>query len=53
MQSSQNRQIEQLIVNAHLLQFNTSDSLSFETKVEPDPIRIETPTVGLSVKYTF
>tara|TARA_B110000503_G_scaffold61839_1_gene98071 strand:- start:1819 stop:2409 length:591 start_codon:yes stop_codon:yes gene_type:complete len=46
-------QIVEASVNAHLLQFNTDDNLSFKPVLMMDPIRIETPTVGLTIKYNF
>jgi len=46
-------QIVEASVNAHLLQFDTSDKLSLKPIVIPDPIRLETPTIGLRLKYTF
>ena len=46
-------QIVEASVNAHLLQFNTSDDLSFEPTFIPDPIHFEAPKVGLTLTYTF
>ena len=46
-------QIVESSVNAHLLQFNTDDNLSFKPVLMMDPIRIERPTVGLTIKYNF
>ena len=46
-------QIVEASVNAHLLQFDTSDNLSFEPLIKLDPIQIDAPTVGLTLKYTF
>ena len=46
-------QIVEASVNAHLIQFNTDDNLSFKPAIIMDPIRIETPSVGLNIKYTF
>ncbi|MDD7913253.1 DUF5683 domain-containing protein [Polaribacter ponticola] len=46
-------QIVEASVNAHLLQFNTDDNLSFKPALIMDPIRIETPSVGLTIKYNF
>jgi hypothetical protein len=46
-------QIVEASVNAHLIQFNTDDNLTFKPVVIPDPIQINTPTVGLRIKYTF
>ncbi len=46
-------QIVEASVNAHLLQFNTDDTISFKPALIMDPIRIETPTLGLTIKYNF
>lgn len=46
-------QIVEASVNAHLIQFNTNDNLTFKPTVIPDPIQIDAPTVGLQIKYTF
>lgn len=46
-------QIVEASVNAHLLQFNTDDNLSFRPSVISNPIRFDAPTVGLKIKYTF
>lgn len=46
-------QIVEASVNAHLIQFNTDDNISFKPAILIDPIRIETPTVGLTIKYSF
>jgi hypothetical protein len=46
-------QIVEASVNAHLLQFNTDDNLSFKPTIISDPIRFEAPTVGMKIKYTF
>ncbi|MEE9407642.1 MAG: DUF5683 domain-containing protein [Polaribacter sp.] len=46
-------QIVEASVNAHLLQFNTDDNLSFKPALIMNPIRIETPSVGLTINYTF
>lgn len=46
-------QIVEASVNAHLLQFDTDDSLSLEPMVYPDPLFIESPKVGLTLKYSF
>lgn len=46
-------QVVEASVNAHLLQFNTDDNLSFEPTLINDPIRIEAPKVGLTIKYNF
>ena len=46
-------QIVEASVNAHLLQFDTDKNLSVKPTMIPDPIRIEAPTVGLRLKYSF
>ena len=46
-------QIVEASVNAHLLQFDTDDSLSLKPMVYPDPLFIESPKVGLTLKYSF
>ena len=46
-------QIVEASVNAHLLQFNTDDNLSFKPTIISNPIRFEAPTVGMKIKYTF
>lgn len=46
-------QIVEASVNAHLIQFNTNDNLTFKPIVIPDPIQIDAPSVGLTIKYTF
>ncbi len=46
-------QIVEASVNAHLLQFDTNDNLSLKPILIPDPIRVEAPTVGLRLKYSF
>jgi hypothetical protein len=46
-------QIVEASVNAHLLQFNTDDNLSFKPTMIADPIRFEAPAIGLKIKYTF
>lgn len=46
-------QIVEASVNAHLLQFNTDDNLSFKPALIMNPIRFETPSVGLVIKYNF
>lgn len=46
-------QIVEASVNAHLLQFNTDDNLSFQPILIPDPINVVAPTVGLTIKYSF
>lgn len=46
-------QIVQASVNAHLLQFETNDNLTFESTVTPNPLRFDAPVVGLTLKYNF
>ena len=46
-------QIVEASVNAHLLQFDTDDSLSLKPMVYPDPFLVEAPKVGLTLKYSF
>ena len=46
-------QIVEASVNSHLLQFNTDDNLSFKPTFINDPIRIDAPKVGLTIKYNF
>ena len=46
-------QIVEASVNAHLLQFNTDDNLSFKPALIMNPIRFEAPSVGLVLKYNF
>mgnify|MGYP000751864538 CR=1 FL=1 len=46
-------QIVEASVNAHLLQFDTDDSLSVNPIITPDPLMIESPKVGLILKYSF
>ncbi|MDB2384969.1 DUF5683 domain-containing protein [Polaribacter sp.] len=46
-------QIVEASVNAHLLQFETNDNLTFEPTVTPSPIKFDTPVVGLTLKYNF
>ena len=46
-------QIVEASVNAHLLQFNTDDNLSFKPTFINDAIYIEAPKVGLTIKYNF
>lgn len=46
-------QIVEASVNAHLLQFNTSDDLTFEPLFIPDPVEFDAPKFGLTIKYTF
>ncbi|CAL2104320.1 conserved protein of unknown function [Tenacibaculum sp. 190130A14a] len=46
-------QIVEASVNAHLLQFDTDDSLSIRPSINMDPKLIEAPKVGLTFKYSF
>jgi hypothetical protein len=46
-------QIVEASVNAHLLQFDTSDNLSVRPSLATDPMLIEAPKVGLTLKYSF
>ncbi|WP_298881331.1 DUF5683 domain-containing protein [uncultured Polaribacter sp.] len=46
-------QIVEASVNAHLLQFNTDDNLSFKPTFVNDPLYVDTPKVGLTIKYNF
>jgi hypothetical protein len=46
-------QIVEASVNAHLMQFNTDDNLTIKPQLIFDPIRIETPSIGLTFKYNF
>ncbi len=46
-------QIVEASVNAHLLQFDTSDSLTINPTLVNDPIKIDVPTIGLRLKYSF
>lgn len=46
-------QIVEASVNAHLLQFDTTKNLSVKPIMVPDPIRVEPPTFGLRLQYTF
>lgn len=46
-------QIVEASVNAHLLQFNTNDNLTFKPIIHQNPITFETPKFGLSIKYSF
>lgn len=46
-------QIVEASVNAHLLQFDASDKLTVNPRLFYDPIRIDPPSLGLSLKYTF
>lgn len=46
-------QIVEASVNAHLLQFNTDDNISFEPTFVKDPMLYDAPKVGVTIKYTF
>lgn len=46
-------QIAEASINAHLLQFDTDDSLSLQPMIYPNPLFIEAPKVGLTLKYSF
>ena len=46
-------QVVEASVNAHLLQFNTTDDLSFTPTIVQDPIKFDAPKVGLTIKYSF
>ncbi|MGG8497790.1 DUF5683 domain-containing protein [Tenacibaculum sp. TC6] len=46
-------QIVEASVNAHLLQFETNDNLSIKPTILTDPLFIESPRVGLTLKYSF
>ncbi len=46
-------QILEASVNAHLLQFDASDELTVNPQILNDPIRIDPPTLGISLKYSF
>lgn len=46
-------QVVEASVNAHLLQFNTSDDLSFSPTFVQDPIQIDAPKIGFTLKYSF
>ena len=46
-------QIVEASVNAHLMQFNTDDSLTIKPTIIQDPIRIDAPVVGLNFKIRF
>lgn len=46
-------QIVEASVNAHLLQFNTNNNLSFSPTVLSNPIRFDVPKVGLKLKFDF
>jgi len=46
-------QIVEASVNAHLLQFNTDNNLTFEPVVTPNVNLFAPPKVGLTIKYSF
>ena len=46
-------QIVEASVNAHLLQFNTDDNLTFRPTIIQDPVQFDTASFGLTIKYTF
>ncbi len=46
-------QIVEASVNAHLLQFNTNDNLTFSPIILENYIKFNTPKVGLTLKYSF
>ena len=46
-------QVVEASVNAHLLQFNTNDNLSFSPTVISNPSRLDIPKVGLKFKLSF
>jgi hypothetical protein len=46
-------QIVEASVNAHLLQFNTNDNLSFSPTIISNSTRYEIPKVGLKFKLSF
>ncbi|WP_405607254.1 DUF5683 domain-containing protein [Polaribacter sp. Asnod1-A03] len=46
-------QIVEASVNAHLLQFNTDDNLTFKPTFVNDPMKFDAPKVGLILKYSF
>ena len=46
-------QIVEASVNAHLLQFNTNDNLTFSPSVIYNPVTYEIPKFGLKFKYSF
>ena len=46
-------QIIEASVNAHLMQFNTNDNLTIQPSMIINPIRIETPSIGLTFNYRF
>ncbi len=46
-------QIVEASVNAHLLQFNTNDNLTFSPVMIYNPVTYEIPKFGLTFKYSF
>ena len=46
-------QIVEASVNAHLLQFNTNDNLSFSPTIISNSNRFEIPKIGLKFKLSF
>ncbi|GGG88858.1 hypothetical protein GCM10011416_01520 [Polaribacter pacificus] len=46
-------QIIEASVNAHLLQFNTNDNLTFQPMIQQHPMNFDAPKFGLSFKYSF
>jgi len=46
-------QIVEASVNAHLLQFNTNNNLTFSPTLISNPIRYEIPKFGLKFKFSF
>lgn len=46
-------QVVEASVDAHLLQFNTNDNITFSPMIVSDPITFEAPKVGLVFKYSF
>jgi hypothetical protein len=46
-------QIVEASVNAHLLQFNTDDNLSFRPTFVLNQVLYDAPKVGFTLKYTF
>ena len=46
-------QIVEASVNAHLLQFNTDDSLTFRPALRPDNMNLANTVVGFHLKYKF
>ena len=46
-------QIVEASVNAHLLQFNTDDNLTFKPAVIPDNMNFANTAVGFNLKYEF